>query len=743
MSKVPLKPIAKPPNKSEAKANNLSSFPIPSPIEFAPNSPFAPLKLGEENSNELSSPSIPAGATLLKYSSSPRPSPFSSASPLSLMAILQRQSKPHPVPKSNEYKSVANYRDLILKDDAGYIEYLQEIAAPLFLEKGPLCDSEGFYQHNGECWNDSLQQLFFNADGLKEVVQNSIVTRDFSTHLVYLPNTIFIPFDTTISKEDYTFMFYEEIDMQKQWIHLYLAETQKRFLRHYIAEALRRKQKIESCAMKEPEDIAREKLREIGKHINFRKKGIEGRRAAILGKTNPIENYAFRPSLKEYTEHFSLTGGTGLDIDILFNVFNEVFFSHAPLKINYQTPLTIKNGFPDLHSFEKFIERVTASLLTCSNRSKPEGDFHELAIYQCGGTQYLFDNNSGSIQFEWKKFFALYLDLLLQGLTAVIIFIPVNFYDESNFLRFDYYPMLQHFHKSGHGYESIIFIEDEIINLTNQASDVLNPNFKFKVDLEDIHAYGEIERKTINVFDRIAFLYSSKDSKATNTNFTVNSSLRLKRNPLEIYILNRDIANALKYIEEAPVIPNLKGMTQFGDAPILFLAIETGQSEIALQLIEKGYTYTYEIAKVTPILHALFKHLPDVFQKLITLGGNLTYVNNSGLQAIHYASQKETPFEFLKMLLDAGVDVNSMTKNKETPLFLATVDSEIEKIKLLCSKGADPTLLPEGTESILLVAKSAEVKTALESCGKKGGYKKRLTRYKKLKSKPKKKTYKK
>jgi hypothetical protein len=37
--------------------------------------------------------------------------------------------------------------------------------------KGPLCDPIGFSQHTGECWHDTMLQMLFFSDGLKEITQ--------------------------------------------------------------------------------------------------------------------------------------------------------------------------------------------------------------------------------------------------------------------------------------------------------------------------------------------------------------------------------------------------------------------------------------------------------------------------------------------------------------------------------------------------------------------------------------------
>ncbi len=43
---------------------------------------------------------------------------------------------------------------------------------------GPICDFEGFRQHKGECWNDTLQEVFLFTDDLKEITQPIIYNLD-------------------------------------------------------------------------------------------------------------------------------------------------------------------------------------------------------------------------------------------------------------------------------------------------------------------------------------------------------------------------------------------------------------------------------------------------------------------------------------------------------------------------------------------------------------------------------------
>jgi len=73
---------------------------------------------------------------------------------------------------------------LILKNQIGGEQtelQLKYIDIPLVNE----CLTEGYNQHNGECWNDSIQHFFTFQDGIKDNVQKKLLNLS-TTEIIYL-----------------------------------------------------------------------------------------------------------------------------------------------------------------------------------------------------------------------------------------------------------------------------------------------------------------------------------------------------------------------------------------------------------------------------------------------------------------------------------------------------------------------------------------------------------------------------
>jgi ankyrin repeat protein len=75
-------------------------------------------------------------------------------------------------------------------------------------------------------------------------------------------------------------------------------------------------------------------------------------------------------------------------------------------------------------------------------------------------------------------------------------------------------------------------------------------------------------------------------------------------------------------------------------------------------------------------------------------------VSTEGLNALHLAASGSS-FRLVKKLVETGIDVNSKTKNNETPIFFAATTGNAEVIKYLISKGADCTFISKDNDTAL------------------------------------------
>ncbi|OXB53158.1 hypothetical protein ASZ78_003561 [Callipepla squamata] len=81
----------------------------------------------------------------------------------------------------------------------------------------------------------------------------------------------------------------------------------------------------------------------------------------------------------------------------------------------------------------------------------------------------------------------------------------------------------------------------------------------------------------------------------------------------------------------------------------------------------------------------------EVLQKLIAQGHSLDVPDNRGWMPIHEAAAHSSS-RCLRLLLNAGADINCQAKDRATPLLIAAQEGHATCVELLLSKGADPNL---------------------------------------------------
>jgi len=104
----------------------------------------------------------------------------------------------------------------------------------------------------------------------------------------------------------------------------------------------------------------------------------------------------------------------------------------------------------------------------------------------------------------------------------------------------------------------------------------------------------------------------------------------------------------------------------------------------------------------TPLHHAAAFGTLAAMKFLIANGADVNAANDLESTPLHWAVQEP---EKMKVLLDAGADINARTENGRTAVSLAAAANfDLEPLKFLLSKGADPKLAAQNGFRPLLVA---------------------------------------
>lgn len=81
--------------------------------------------------------------------------------------------------------SESNRRKKILNLSRSFLEEENKNEINKAFTVVPICDFIGFSQHKGECWNDTIQEIFLFADGLKEITQPLIYNLDTRYNVLF------------------------------------------------------------------------------------------------------------------------------------------------------------------------------------------------------------------------------------------------------------------------------------------------------------------------------------------------------------------------------------------------------------------------------------------------------------------------------------------------------------------------------------------------------------------------------
>ncbi len=303
-------------------------------------------------------------------------------------------------------------RHLVSED----IDSLLTQAQEKYKVKKELCDSEGFYQHLGECWHDAFQMILFFADTYKEITQPFFINNKITKELI-LHNSLG---NLDAKPEDFP-----ELSNYTELFRIYFERVQRRFLRHYLMES-ERKNILATCDPGgEPGETAKQQLLNIaGK---YRQRGKNAVESAFLVKfltkeketketkekalkkrsffsivpfvQNPNtslfnkaeENYA------KYKKNIDFRGGNWPEEKFMESVFNIIIQQGVNPRKIFKNAFT--NSNPLLSNIKQYSAVYISSFLTST------GYGHALCGYVCGNIQYFYEDNYGPFAMPWQELF--------------------------------------------------------------------------------------------------------------------------------------------------------------------------------------------------------------------------------------------------------------------------------------------------------------------------------------------------
>ena len=266
--------------------------------------------------------------------------------------------------------SSTNSNDFVL--DADTQNALSQIKTKF---TGAKCDSEGFYQHEGECWNDAISMVFLFSDGFKEVIQEKLANNEIDINFIpreSIPRII--DEYAKLRQEVKKYVALPDLSPKQilESLIFYLQFLKHRFARHYTMDSERRENEL--CTLsKNPIKLL---------HV----KGKNAVMSAIFG--NPAKNPDNNITIEKYKKN-QIMGANADQITYLVKILMHTFFPGVNLRywkyMDYNDVLQLYYGKRDIISI----------LFATRN--------HASCFYTCGDKDFFYEDNFGPFLFPWRK----------------------------------------------------------------------------------------------------------------------------------------------------------------------------------------------------------------------------------------------------------------------------------------------------------------------------------------------------
>ena len=192
---------------------------------------------------------------------------------------------------------------------------------------------------------------------------------------------------------------------------------------------------------------------------------------------------------------------------------------------------------------------------------------------------------------------------------------------------------------------------------------------------------------------KLAVLNNYTDVAEELINAGANPNIRINTEPLLLFALNKLNIDIVKLLIESKRL-NINIQDKH-DNTALLIAVKQKNPDIVEKLLAKGADANIGNNKnEMPIIMALnsivSRSSPKIIMDLINSGADVNYVSRDEEKTpLHLASEIRDLADVVNVLITKGANVNALTANGETPLYIASRSNNIDIVKTLLNNNAD------------------------------------------------------
>lgn len=648
----------------------------------------------------------------------------------------------------------------------------------IFKIHGPLCNSEGFYQHTGQCWSDAIQMIMLYADGIKEFTQPRLALEEINKEEITSKFT-----DIVKAKLTSYGLGLELVERNIQAIYSYFTSVQARFQRHYIAES-QRLLLLGPLDCADYDKIGRDALEEIkaiskgsrSKNIGVNKPGIK---SAIMG----IQRAEY---MKANRETIGKSAALPYGISDVNTQVNTTAYNPGGVPEDFQYVVQLYETFFNLKLKQSVLTYTdidigalpAAFYLDSKQIFGPRK--HAQAFYTCGKQDYFYDDNQGILQFPWHTFLTEFVKLRATENAEIVCIGKYSIHYKYSFkivFSFDNIPTI-HYKKDNQDIY-ILFLKDkepQILELKDTVIEKVikidDGNFTHTIKINKTAIHYKVEKlfgitnelakpeSKFNIYTGKVFSsrlkpYNSELIKgiSSKNKTKIMNAINIKKenirtvdenddSVLHIAVLLKDL-DFVKYLLGLPNVP-LNAVNKNGYTPLL-LAIQMNEFEIAIELVKAGADLEIHLPnKLTKGVFGL--KIADI--ESYPIGLCISRANDSAEQKTQYNYEKllelidlllarmskERTFgfkvlplvesivnagnlDFLKLFIKNGFDINQKIGDY-FPVEFAIKNQNLELLKYLIDNKQDLEMVQQYNgfllNSIILDWTNADVEQAID-----------------------------